>query len=83
MQAQPSLPPRRGECRQTTPCPPFAAAVGDEFDDGRERASLEMVSGLMAAIDTLDPNDERARGWYQRLLGDARTIAGLERRWED
>jgi hypothetical protein len=77
MQHHPNRRARCGACRQSTPCPPFAAAVGDEHDDGRERAALEMVSGLMAAIDALDLDDERARGWYGGLLADARSIAGL------
>lgn len=75
MQSQPNRPARRGACRQSLPS--SAAPTGDAFDDGRETAALEMVAGIMAALDGLHPDDTRARQWYRRALGYARTIAGL------
>jgi hypothetical protein len=78
MQHQPNRRHGGDTCRQSTRPTVTGDLDGEAFEDGRDVAALEMVSGYMAAIDALHPDDTRARQWYRARLDDARTIAGLE-----
>jgi hypothetical protein len=49
----------------------------ETFEEGRQAAALEIVTGYEQALEALHPDDVERRQWYREMLCDARTIAGL------